>query len=268
MALVLGTPPPQQQNQTMNPDANMMQLGMPAQQKPILQQQKKTDDTKLKEIAQDIAGMTRRFRVLEERYMNMRKRAQLMDQSMLSNHKKVFNEIKSAESDIADMRRKIADMMDKFLLMAKELENCVRKTDLEVTRRYVSMWNPLNFVTQQEAEKIVKSVIEAEKSGNPVERYPVYRPETEEEKIVDDDAQQTLQERQETAEKQKETASAKKKATASRRDEEEQEEESEEETEEEYSEKESGGKDNAGDNDEKKVNLDDITNIMHRHSPF
>ncbi len=266
MALVLGTPPPQQQNQTMNPDANMMQPGMPVQ-KPISQQPKKTDDARLKEITQDIASMTRRFRVLEERYMNMRKRAQLMDQSMLSNHKKVFNEIKSAESDIAEMRRKIADMMDKFLLMAKELENCVRKTDLEVTRRYVSMWNPLNFVTQQEAEKIVRSVIEAEKSGNPVERYPVYRPETDEDRIVDDEVQQTPQERQETAEKQKETSSSMKKAKASRRDEEEQEDESEEEPKEEYSENESESKD-SGDKDEKKVNLDDITNIMHRHSPF
>ena len=36
-----------------------------------------------------------------------------------------------------------------------ELKNSARKTDLDVFKRYIDMWNPLNFVTENTVEKLI-----------------------------------------------------------------------------------------------------------------
>lgn len=290
MALIIGKPVqgagPAYQQQG-NPQGGNAMQGMPGAQQnqfqemepapdmqsPYRQEKPKKDsaDPRVLEIVNDISSLTRRFRVLEERYVNMRKRAQLTDQNMLTTNKKTIGEIKHSEDEIAEMRRKVDDINDKFLLMEKEIELCVRKNELDVLRRYVDFWHPMNFVTQQEAEKIIRNVIEAVKQGKPVERYPTYAPAHAEDEEADEnelEEPEDVEESEEEEDNETDDDVEVEEDDNETSDEEETEEDSkasdedeleDDEEDEEVEEKPKPTSKNAG-----KPNLDDVANFLHR----
>ena len=44
-----------------------------------------------------------------------------------------------------------------------ELKSSARKEDVEVLKRYIEMWNPVNFVTEGNVEKLVDDRLESKK---------------------------------------------------------------------------------------------------------
>ena len=54
-------------------------------------------------------------------------------------------------------------------MIIKELRLTARKSDIDVMKRYIELWNPVKFVTADYAEKIAREVAEerlAKKPGN------------------------------------------------------------------------------------------------------
>ncbi len=117
-------------------------------------------DTVLVNFNNQINDVSRRLRILEERYTNIRRKGQVVEQNMLSENKKVNTEIKTVNSDISDLKRGIAELKSKMMLIVKELQLCAKKEDVQVLEKYINLWEPINFVTSNEVEKIVKSMIE------------------------------------------------------------------------------------------------------------
>lgn len=109
-----------------------------------------------------ITAMSSRLRVLEENYVNVRKKVQVSDQNMLSSNKKITMDIKSIAVDLLDIKHEIADMKEKMLEIIKELKSTAREEDVKVLEKYISFWEPLNFVTRNEAEKLVKEILKKE----------------------------------------------------------------------------------------------------------
>jgi len=100
--------------------------------------------------------LIRRMRILEERYTNLQTRSQLTEQNMLSRNRSFSTEIKAIISDIHEIKREIEEIKNRILMIIKELQTSARKDDLE---RYVNMWEPIKFVTQDEVEEIVKEIL-------------------------------------------------------------------------------------------------------------
>ena len=101
--------------------------------------------------------------MLEQRFTNLTRRIQMMDSNMLNMRKRFDREIKAIDSDILDVKRDINGIKDKIELIIRELKGTPSKTDLAVLRKYIDMWNPLQFVTRSEVEKIVDRIIESKK---------------------------------------------------------------------------------------------------------
>lgn len=124
----------------------------------------------------DIGGMTEqlnamaaRVRIGEERYGELRKKLLVVEQNMLSNHKKAMMEIKGLQADLMGMKRTIQAVEDKIIMVIKELRLTARKEDMDVMRRYLELWNPVKFITHEQVEKIID-----EKLGKPEEKPPSY----------------------------------------------------------------------------------------------
>ena len=117
----------------------------------------------------DVSGMTdqmntltARMRMQEERYSELRKKMLVIEQNMLSNHKKAMNEIKSLQSDFTEMRRTIQAVEDKIITIIKELRLTARKEDVDLLKRYLELWDPVKFITSDQVERIID-----EKLGRP-----------------------------------------------------------------------------------------------------
>ncbi|HIH38446.1 hypothetical protein J4460_01895 [Candidatus Woesearchaeota archaeon] len=116
-------------------------------------------DTSLHELPEQINALSRRIRVLEEREINMRRKTQLMEQNALASQKRLHEAISSLQDDIRSLRHDVRDVMAKFSLMVREVQTLAGKDEVLVLKKYVEMWEPLNFITQKEAEGIIESII-------------------------------------------------------------------------------------------------------------
>ena len=111
-------------------------------------------------ITTDVNTLSRRLRLLEEGFTNLRRFFQVTEESIIAKNKHFSAEIKTVSSDINEIRKEIQEMKDKLILVIRELQSVARKEEVKVLERYINMWNPIRFVTQNEVEQIINEVLD------------------------------------------------------------------------------------------------------------
>lgn len=111
-------------------------------------------------ISQQVSNMTARLRVLEERYTNSRRKTQLIEENMLSNQKKFAEEMRLVHSEIDDFKHTIREVEERIIMVIKEIRMMAKKEDVDTMRKYLELWEPVNFVTQGQVERITKEIVE------------------------------------------------------------------------------------------------------------
>jgi hypothetical protein len=94
--------------------------------------------------------IVRHLRVLEERFMNLRRKAQLADEKMLHAEQKLNTELKAITEEMVSMRKNIADLQESLALIQSEMTHAASQYDVKALEKYVSYWEPLSFVTKEE----------------------------------------------------------------------------------------------------------------------
>lgn len=142
----------------------MPELGIPPppkQHKGLFHSQK-AEQPDMKSFSEDMQGLGRRLRVLEESFTNLRRALQLTEQNMLDKNRMFTTEIRTIMSDISDMKKEINDVKEKMLELVRELETVAKRDEVKVLEKYINLWNPVKFVTQNEVQQIVKEMLEKE----------------------------------------------------------------------------------------------------------
>ena len=142
-------PPPGSQN----PDFNEQKQAGPKSQG--LFSKKPDVPSPMPAFNQEFIELTRRMRMIEGNYSNLRRRIQLFEQNMILNDKKLHDDIRLTNGDIDELRRELHEIKQNMHLIIKELENTVRLEDYKVLQRYIEMWKPIKFVTHDEVLKII-----------------------------------------------------------------------------------------------------------------
>lgn len=134
---------------------------------PIFAKREKEAPGRVAELSSQLINVSRRLRILEERYLNLRKKTQVSDQNMLAIQKNVAKELKATHDELLEFRRDFVDLRDKVKLIVRELKTCAKSEEVEVIKKYVNLWEPINFVTRGEVNSIVKRALEekAEEMG-------------------------------------------------------------------------------------------------------
>lgn len=109
------------------------------------------------------SAVSARLRVGEQRYSELRKKVLLIEQNMLSNHRRAMNEIRGMQDDIKEIKHSIHSIEDKMITIVKELRLMASKEDMAVMKKYIELWNPVTFVTRDYLDKILE-----EKQGKKV----------------------------------------------------------------------------------------------------
>jgi len=114
-------------------------------------------------VRDELNSLSTRLRLSEERYIDLRRKLQLIEQNMLANHKRAMTEVKNAISDIMAMRKTIDEIENKVILAIKELQLTAKKEDVDVIRKYFELWSPVSFATINQVEKMIKEAFEEQK---------------------------------------------------------------------------------------------------------
>lgn len=120
----------------------------------------KTEKPILPQPTVDITDLVRRLRMSEERQENIRKKMQMIEQNMLATQKKLATETKTLNLSLMETAAKIEDLAEKMSMLIKEIQLSAKKEDLDVVKKYLDYWSPVEFVTLGMVEKIIKEKLE------------------------------------------------------------------------------------------------------------
>lgn len=97
-----------------------------------------------------------RIRILEGKYNLTRERMLLINQNMIDHYKALNAEIRAIKEDIKEIKESIEMIKDTSKNLVKEMSFFARKDQLKILEKYINMWNPLNFVTEEEVLELIK----------------------------------------------------------------------------------------------------------------
>ena len=96
-----------------------------------------------------------RLRLIESRYGLLRDRMIIVNQNMVDEYKKLSYDIKIIDSEVKDIKRDLVNVKDALNAVSRELRNFSKVEDLKVLEKYINLWNPLKFVTEEDVLKLI-----------------------------------------------------------------------------------------------------------------
>ena len=132
--------------------------GEPGPSQQAAKKQAPPDFEAFNNISKNVNNVAANLRILEERYSTLRNKSQVSEQSMISMEKEIRGDIRLLSDDLLDLKRNLNDIKDKLRLIIGEVSNLVKKEDFKVVERYVDMWQPMNFVTKNELDKLANEI--------------------------------------------------------------------------------------------------------------
>ncbi len=120
------------------------------------QHTRQQQDSRLLELRERVTEIASRLAVLEERAGNLRKKGQNTDQSLLEYSRETRADLKALRERLTELARVVEDVREKVEAMAGELGSVVKRQEFSVLERYLDLWQPLNFITREEAKMLLK----------------------------------------------------------------------------------------------------------------
>ncbi|MFH2021616.1 MAG: hypothetical protein ABIJ34_09495 [archaeon] len=106
-------------------------------------------------VAKQLEEIMRRLRLLEERYSGLRKKSQFVEQSMLRDVKDLFEEIHALTDSLSELRSQMSELTEKLGKLTEEVKESVDKSELHTLAKYMDFWQPLDFITRKEVERMI-----------------------------------------------------------------------------------------------------------------
>ncbi len=125
-------------------------------QKPAAPQEKGTFDlvkifTWVKSLETKINSLTREFELIKNE--SLRKQGSMK------------HEIKQINDGVTEVKHAQEQLQQSVDLLIKEIKQTAGTEEVEVIKKYIEYWNPLNFVTQKDLERLVDmKLAEAQKA--------------------------------------------------------------------------------------------------------
>ena len=105
-----------------------------------------------------------KVRILEGKYNTTRERLLSINQTSIDHYKKINSDIHTLNDDIKEIKENIESLKKTIKDLIRELNLFARKDQVKILEKYINLWNPLNFVTEEE----VLELIEKNKSKNAI----------------------------------------------------------------------------------------------------
>ena len=97
-----------------------------------------------------------RVRSMEGQYNLLRDRTLLVNQNLVTSHKKAQGDLQSVASDIAQLKHDIFALKETVRHLVGELQQFARTEEVKVLEKYINLWNPMRFVTEDDVKKIME----------------------------------------------------------------------------------------------------------------
>ena len=97
-----------------------------------------------------------RVRSLEGKYNLLRDRVLIINNNMIEEYKKLVGEIKFIDSEIKDIKGDVFKLKESIRHLIQEVELYARKEDVQFLEKYINLWNPMKFTTEEDVVKLIE----------------------------------------------------------------------------------------------------------------
>ena len=104
-----------------------------------------------------IADINNRVRSLESKYNLYGERLLVINQNMIEEYKKIIKEIRTINSELRGLKAEIEEVKGVSKNLISELNFFARKDEVKVLDKYLKLWSPMNFVTEDQLKKAIQA---------------------------------------------------------------------------------------------------------------
>jgi hypothetical protein len=112
-----------------------------------------------RKVSEQVSDVASRVKLIEERIENLGNHLNLVDSSLVEKHKTLITEIRGTEDGMRNLRADMDMLKELAERLAKRMEALSSKEEVKILERYVSMWQPMNFVTRGEVKAAVQNIL-------------------------------------------------------------------------------------------------------------
>ena len=113
------------------------------------------------QIMEEVSQIHRRLKLLETTISNMRSKLQNLENNEVETSRDSRRDIKTLEEENDELKSSLRELKEHMRLMMHELQDSAKAQDVKVIKGYLDLWNPVNFVTQNQSRKIAKDVFDS-----------------------------------------------------------------------------------------------------------
>jgi ABC-type transporter Mla subunit MlaD len=128
---------------------------LPGQQQQHPHHGKQQEDQRYLTLSREVGDFLSRMRLLEERYANLRREHQTTNQNMIENHQHLTKQQRKLSDTLRELKRTLNDLKEQLGTMQGELADAANTHDLKTLEKYLDFWEPLDFITREEAERLI-----------------------------------------------------------------------------------------------------------------
>ena len=114
------------------------------------------DSAQQSDLSFILNDLNARIRVLEEKYTLFGERILIINKNMIEEYKKTIRGMKNMETELKDLKNDIVHIKDILKDITKEMSLFAKKDSLKVLEKYINLWNPMKFVTEEEVIRLIK----------------------------------------------------------------------------------------------------------------
>ena len=103
-----------------------------------------------------LADMNNRVRSLETKYSIFGERLLIVNQNMIEEYKKIMKEMKAIDADLQKMKVELVETKSIIKSMVTEMDLFAKKGQVKVLEKYLDLWSPMHFVTEEQVNQLVE----------------------------------------------------------------------------------------------------------------
>lgn len=116
------------------------------------------------DFTQAINELANRLRILESKQGLLSEKLLVMNQNMVEEYKKVMKEIKVIDLELKEAKKELANVKNIVRHLTEEAGKFAKQSDLKVLEKYIKLWSPMNFVTEEHVRKMIQAALIAEEA--------------------------------------------------------------------------------------------------------
>ena len=103
-----------------------------------------------------LADMNNRVRSLETKYSIFGERLLIVNKNMIEEYKKIMKEMKAIDADLQKMKVELVETKSIIKSIVTEMDLFAKKGQVKVLEKYLDLWSPMHFVTEEQVNQLVE----------------------------------------------------------------------------------------------------------------